>query len=123
MSVDRQFTRARLSPFLSDISSALYISSGRSLARFGSYERGSREYSQTLGGRIGRGISGGSKNRSGSQLRNASTLDKGQVVKHPFFGRGVIERVTGERTVEVNFDRHGMKMLHLDYAKLEKVKG
>jgi hypothetical protein len=30
--------------------------------------------------------------------------------------------VTGERTVEVVFDRHGRKTLHLDYAKLEIVK-
>jgi hypothetical protein len=30
--------------------------------------------------------------------------------------------VTGERTLEVVFDRHGRKSLHLDYAKLELAK-
>jgi hypothetical protein len=33
----------------------------------------------------------------------------------------MVEKVTGERTVEVIFDRHGRKTLHLDYAKLEKI--
>jgi hypothetical protein len=32
-----------------------------------------------------------------------------------------VDKVTGERTLEVVFDRHGRKSLHLDYAKLEKV--
>ena len=61
-------------------------------------------------------------NQNKKELKNASALNQGQAVTHPFFGRGVIAKVTGERTVEVDFDRHGRKTLHLDYAKLEKVK-
>lgn len=59
--------------------------------------------------------------RDNSKLKNTSTIAQGQVVQHPFFGRGTVDKVTGERTVEVLFDRHGRKTLHLDYAKLEKI--
>ena len=54
-----------------------------------------------------------------ARLQKVTELQQGQAVLHPFFGRGVIGKVTGERTVEVVFDRHGRKTLHLDYAKLE----
>ncbi|HSH13213.1 MAG TPA: ATP-dependent helicase [Desulfurivibrionaceae bacterium] len=43
----------------------------------------------------------------------------GERVRHPFFGEGLVEKLTGGRTVEVNFARHGRKTLHLDYARLE----
>jgi DNA helicase-2/ATP-dependent DNA helicase PcrA len=43
----------------------------------------------------------------------------GMMVKHPFFGIGTIKAIPGPRRVEVHFDRHGDKILHLDYAKLE----
>ena len=59
--------------------------------------------------------------RKTGEVRETSILVKGQAVQHPFFGRGVIEEVKGERTVEVAFDRHGRKTLHLDYAKLKKL--
>ena len=54
-------------------------------------------------------------------MRDTSAMNTGQTVQHPFFGRGIIDKVTGERTVEVVFDRHGRKTLHLDYAKLKKI--
>jgi DNA helicase-2/ATP-dependent DNA helicase PcrA len=123
MSVDRQFTRARLSPFLSEISHGLYVSSGRSKGRIDSYQRSSSGYSHSMGNRAVKGRNAVSMNRGPSnQLREASSLDQGQAVQHPFFGRGTIEKVTGERTVEVVFDRHGRKTLHLDYAKLKRLK-
>ena len=43
----------------------------------------------------------------------------GMMVKHPFFGVGQVKAIPGPRRVEVSFDRHGDKILHLDYAKLE----
>jgi DNA helicase-2/ATP-dependent DNA helicase PcrA len=55
-------------------------------------------------------------------VQDANLLQVGQAVNHPFFGRGTVEGIVGDRTVEVAFDRHGRKTLHLDYAKLEKVK-
>jgi DNA helicase-2/ATP-dependent DNA helicase PcrA len=122
MSVDRQFSRARLSPFLSEISHGLYISSGRTESQASSYRGGSSGYSFSMSSRGRRSMSGASLSRSSSNFRETSALDKGQAVQHPFFGRGIIDKVTGERTVEVVFDRHGRKTLHLDYAKLKKVK-
>jgi DNA helicase-2/ATP-dependent DNA helicase PcrA len=46
-------------------------------------------------------------------------LGVGMIVKHPFFGRGQVKSLPGPRRVEVAFDRHGDKILHLDYARLE----
>ncbi len=43
----------------------------------------------------------------------------GKRVRHGFFGEGKIERVVGNRKLEIFFPRHGRKTLHLDYAKLE----
>jgi len=123
MSVDRQFSRARLSPFLAEISPGLYISSGRAQSRVSGLGDSSSGYSFSMGRRGGRSMSAASISRNSNKLRDASTLVQGQAVQHPFFGRGIIAKVTGERTVEVDFDRHGRKTLHLDYAKLEKVKG
>jgi DNA helicase-2/ATP-dependent DNA helicase PcrA len=48
-----------------------------------------------------------------------SALAVGMIVKHPFFGRGRIKTLPGPLRVEVAFDRHGDKILHLDYARLE----
>jgi DNA helicase-2/ATP-dependent DNA helicase PcrA len=123
MSVDRQFSRARLSPFLAEISHGFYISSGRAQSQVSNYGGGASGYSFNMGSRGRRSMSAASISQSSSQLREASGLSQGQAVEHPFFGRGTIDKVTGERTVEVVFDRHGRKTLHLDYAKLKKVKG
>jgi len=122
MSVDRQFSSAQLSPFLSEISHGLYTSSGRAQSQVSSYRGGSSGYSLSMGSRGRRSMSAASLSQNKKQLKDASSLDQGQAVTHPFFGRGIIDKVTGERTVEVVFDRHGRKTLHLDYAKLEKVK-
>ncbi len=123
MSVDRQFSRVPLSPFLAEISHGLYTSSGRAQSHIRSYRGGSSGYSfSSRGTKSRRSMSAASVNQSSSKMREASGLNKGQAVQHPFFGRGIINKVTGERTVEVDFDRHGRKTLHLDYAKLEKIK-
>lgn len=50
-----------------------------------------------------------------------SRLGPGQAVRHPFFGDGKVEKMAGQRSVEVFFQRHGRKTLHLDYAKLEVI--
>jgi DNA helicase-2/ATP-dependent DNA helicase PcrA len=122
MSVDRQFSRAPLSPFLVEISHGLYTSSGRAQSHTSSYRGSSSGYSYSMGSRTRKSMSAASVSRSSSKMRDASALNEGQAVQHPFFGRGIIDKVTGERTVEVEFDRHGRKTLHLDYAKLKKIK-
>jgi DNA helicase-2/ATP-dependent DNA helicase PcrA len=121
MSVDRQFSRARLSPFLAQISPGLYISSGRSISRAKGFTGNSNSYSFSRGRRGGRSMSAASISQDSKKLRDTSTIALGHVVQHPFFGRGTVDKVTGDRTVEVVFDRHGRKSLHLDYAKLEKI--
>ncbi len=44
----------------------------------------------------------------------------GTKVFHPIFGNGVIQEPPKERKVRVLFKRYGSKVLHLDYARLEK---
>jgi DNA helicase-2/ATP-dependent DNA helicase PcrA len=122
MSVDRQFSRASLSPFLAEISPGLYISSGRAHSQAGDFGASAGGYSFSSTRKGGRSMSAASISQNSSKLRNASALMQGQAVQHPFFGRGTVDKVTGERTVEIVFDRHGRKTLHLDYAKLELVK-
>jgi DNA helicase-2/ATP-dependent DNA helicase PcrA len=122
MSVDRQFSRAPLSPFLAGISPGLFMSSGRAHSQASASGHSSGGYSFSRARRGARSMSAASISQNSSRLRDASTLMQGQTVQHPFFGRGTVGKVTGERTVEVVFDRHGRKTLHLDYAKLEIVK-
>ncbi len=50
-------------------------------------------------------------------------FSKGCRVSHPFFGHGTVQKKTPPRSLDVAFDRHGMKTLHLDYAKLTIVEG
>lgn len=45
-------------------------------------------------------------------------LAPGMRVEHAFFGQGSVSRLPGPRRVEILFDRHGSKILHLDYARL-----
>ncbi len=50
------------------------------------------------------------------------TIDEftaGRLVRHNFFGEGRVVKVGRPKTVEIFFPRHGLKKLHLDYAKLE----
>jgi DNA helicase-2/ATP-dependent DNA helicase PcrA len=120
MSVDRQFSRAPLTPFLAEISQSLFTSAGRAQSHVSSYRSNSSGYSFSMGSRARKSMSAASVNRS-SNMRDTAAMNKGQAVEHPFFGRGIIDKVTGDRTVEVEFSRHGRKTLHLDYAKLKKV--
>jgi len=46
-------------------------------------------------------------------------FQEGMQVSHAFFGQGRVVSIPGPRRVEVQFDRHGSKILHLDYAKLD----
>ena len=121
MSVDRQFSRARLSPFLAEISSGLYLSSGKPPGTAGGFGDYSNSSTFARRGRRGGRTSAAILQDSG-KLQDTATIAQGQAVQHPFFGRGTVDKVTGARTLEVVFDRHGRKVLHLDYAKLELAK-
>jgi DNA helicase-2/ATP-dependent DNA helicase PcrA len=50
-----------------------------------------------------------------------SGLCRGDRVRHPAFGRGVISRLVGKEKVEVLFRNAGRKLLHLEYTTLEKI--
>jgi len=39
-------------------------------------------------------------------------------VSHPFFGYGRVTKLSKARSLDIHFDRYGLKTLHLDYAKL-----
>jgi DNA helicase-2/ATP-dependent DNA helicase PcrA len=39
-------------------------------------------------------------------------------VNHAFFGDGTVTKLSKARSLDIHFDRHGLKTLHLDYAKL-----
>lgn len=57
----------------------------------------------------------------GEKSATPQSLQPGMAVKHPFFGAGKVERQVGPQTFDVYFQRHGVKTLHLDYARLEIV--
>jgi DNA helicase-2/ATP-dependent DNA helicase PcrA len=106
ISPDRQFMRAVMSPFLREINPGLYTRN-TSIPEpppdgFGSTPAIPPQPRRT------KGIS-----------RQAENLAIGMHVQHPFFGRGRVKDIPGPRRIEVSFDRHGDKILHLDYAKLE----
>jgi len=106
ISPDRQFMRSAMSPFLREISPELYTKkSSTSAPTHNNY--GSSPPSRT-------------PIKRGRELKSqAPDLTIGMNVQHPFFGRGQVKNLPGPRRVEVSFDRHGDKILHLDYAKLE----
>nr|WP_321468427.1 ATP-dependent helicase [uncultured Desulfobulbus sp.] len=100
MTPDRQIMRSNLTPFLREISKGLYTveEQGRSQVY--------APHPQTT--------------QSAPRVESARIAYKeGMQVSHSFFGLGRIVSIPGPRRVEVQFDRHGTKILHLDYAKLE----
>ncbi|MDY0390599.1 ATP-dependent helicase [Desulfobulbus oligotrophicus] len=102
---DRQLLRASLTPFLREVSPGLYTNIDQVSART-PLQTG--QYQQTT-----------------SQLRHPNvqsariTYQEGMRVTHAFFGHGRVVSIPGPRRIEILFDRHGSKILHLDYAKLE----
>ena len=67
-----------------------------------------------LGGR--RGVSGDLREAGKSPL-----FSRGEKVKHPAFGPGVVSRFVADNKVEVFFKNAGRKLLHLEYTTLEKI--
>ena len=58
------------------------------------------------------------------EIEGIGILRTGDKVKHPQFGKGVVEEgyiwSTGERSIRVLFDKHGSKALVPEYANLKK---
>lgn len=108
MTPDRQFRRVGMSPFLSELKGGLFERIQE--------ERQSSFAPVSLS--RGEGVAPVKKSRSKVSMND---LLKGSRVSHSFFGTGVVVTLSSGRTVDVHFDRHGLKTLHLDYAKLSIV--
>ena len=114
MSADRRFKRVGMSPFIAELEP-------------GGYEV-IRPLLSDAAAAYGTGYNAKSK-RARPPLKKKekkAVLDdfsKGCRVSHPFFGTGTVQKKSPPRSLDVAFDRHGMKTLHLDYAKLTIVEG
>jgi DNA helicase-2/ATP-dependent DNA helicase PcrA len=108
MTPDRQFRRVGMSPFLAELGSGLFERVD------GNLESG-REYSHSP--LFQERIAAPAKTVKSRQLQ-PSDFTRGCKVNHPFFGEGTVTKLSGPRSLDVVFDRHGLKTLHLDYAKL-----
>ncbi|MEN8139631.1 MAG: ATP-dependent helicase [Thermodesulfobacteriota bacterium] len=64
------------------------------------------------------GVEEVAKSSGGALAINA--LKAGDTLVHNFFGQGKVQRLLPPKTVEILFPRHGLKKLHLDYAKLSR---
>jgi ATP-dependent DNA helicase UvrD/PcrA len=108
MTPDRQFRRVGMSPFLSELRAGLFEridNQGGQGAKM-PFRPSSPGVKRTL------------PRSKGKKKISMGALKKGGRVKHPFFGEGSVETVGQGRSVDVDFERHGLKTLHLDYAKL-----
>ncbi len=106
MTPDRKFHRTVMSPFVREINPGLYELDDPASTVSTAYSTG-----------YDRAIPSPETRKS---IKSARTdFAPGMMVKHPFFGVGQVKAIPGPRRVEVSFDRHGDKILHLDYAKLE----
>ncbi|WP_310599872.1 ATP-dependent helicase [Desulfobulbus sp.] len=102
---DRQQMRTAMSPFLREINPGLY----QSIDRAGTVTAPSTSQYQPTA----------SPASLARKTAPHPEYIEGMRVNHAFFGPGRIASVPGPRRVEVHFDRHGSKILHLDYAKLD----
>jgi DNA helicase-2/ATP-dependent DNA helicase PcrA len=107
MTPDRQTMRAAMTPFLREVSAGLYTRE----------EPGGMPL-PPLATRPDREAPGTPSNPCRIESARLS-FREGMRVNHAFFGLGRVVSIPGPRRVEVHFDRHGAKILHLDYAKLE----
>jgi DNA helicase-2/ATP-dependent DNA helicase PcrA len=106
MSSDRRFTRVGMSPFLRELGPGLFQNVGDSPGAM-EHVREARVSSPPVIG------------KSKRPKPSMEDFSPGCKVKHPFFGHGVVKKLTKPRTLDIHFDRHGLKTLHLDYARLE----
>ncbi len=106
MTPDRQFRRVGMSPFLNELSGGLF-----ERVKELSWDGGDSVsiQSDTLP----------TPSRKKKQRKMAMTdFSVGCRVRHPFFGEGTVTNLSKARSLDIHFDRHGLKTLHLDYAKL-----
>jgi DNA helicase II / ATP-dependent DNA helicase PcrA len=108
MTQDRQFHRTGMSPFLSELSAGLYERLGEKSAienDFFTFRSEEEEVPQLL-------------RKTKTKRLEMADFALGTKVSHPFFGSGTVVKISTGRSLDILFDRHGLKTLHLDYAKL-----
>ncbi len=106
MTPDRQFRRTGMSPFLNELSGGLFERVSEAPAeRFTSVTSHSTSYAPPV------------RKKKAKRLE-MSDFSVGCKVSHPFFGNGSVKTLSKGRSLDIYFDRHGLKTLHLDYAKL-----
>lgn len=112
---DRRSFYAAMSPFVAELKPDLYDTAQASFQ----FAEGSKAplSSPALAAKQ-QAIPGAPGVASGADAAPAGELVPGMRVEHAFFGQGLVSRLSGPRRVEVLFDRHGSKILHLDYARL-----
>ena len=111
MTPDRQFQTVGMSPFLREL-------------RAGLYERLDQEHSSPaalFAEQPGYSAKTAFSPKKKSKKLTGDDLRIGVRVRHPFFGEGVVSKELQGRSVDVAFPGHGIKTLHLDYAKLSLV--
>ena len=105
MTPDRKFNLAVMSPFLREINPGLY-------ERREDHPGTSTGFEPVRPARVSA--------RAGFPAAQPAEFIVGMLVKPSLFRPGQESRTfPGPRRVEVSFDRHGDKILHLDYARLE----
>lgn len=114
MTPDRKFLNALMSPFLREINPGLYVQENAG-SEFGINSAASHNSPDNVNSVLS--VPPGLKKRPVQSAR--TEFSKGMSVRHPFFGIGTIKDISAPRRIEVSFDQHGDKLLHLDYAKLE----
>ncbi|TKB25332.1 ATP-dependent helicase [Desulfopila sp. IMCC35006] len=108
MTPDRQFRRVGMSPFLTELSGGLFEHINEQYGESGaSFNFQSTAFSAPAG-----------KKKSQVKKLEMTDFSMGCRVKHPFFGDGTVTKLSKSRSLDIHFDRHGLKTLHLDYAKL-----
>lgn len=106
MTPDRQFKRVGMSPFLGELQP-------------GVFERIESDVSDMSYSRRPETMSVPTVKRSRPKKLSIKDFSVGTKVDHPFFGLGEVKKITKPSTLDIAFDRHGIKSLHIDYAKLK----
>ena len=114
MTPDRQFRRVGMSPFLAELKGGLFERIEKERSFSSPFAR--PEQSEP-------GAAHGFPARKARSKISMTDLGKGVRVSHAFFGTGTVASAPMGRSVDVLFERHGLKTLHLDYAKLTIVAG
>ncbi len=111
MTQDRQFRRVGMSPFLSELSGGLF----ERLTERSAGDRDPFSFQSDFSSPLGETAPRKTKKQKKLEMTDFSV---GCRVNHPFFGDGTVTKLSNARSLDIHFDRHGIKTLHLDYAKL-----